>query len=158
MVAGQYPTREWKPNPNGEVRTIEQAVQIAKRWGVEIPDEVQFYLDEAGELNKELTARGPRVDKYSGERVYWSDLVHPVTKKIPFRIWPDILKSDEAIVAVIAHEMHELNSLRPYLEDWSLSIDDYIAQTEPGRPHNYHDEAWDVGDNFVDKMRGGANP
>ena len=50
--------REGRPNPNGEIRTIEEAVQIAKSDGVQIPEEVQFYPDEAGELHADLTARG----------------------------------------------------------------------------------------------------
>jgi hypothetical protein len=74
MVAGQYPKREWRDNPDGQIRTIEEAVEIAKKHGVMIPDDITFHVDESGELHKDLTARGPRVDKPSGERVYWSDL------------------------------------------------------------------------------------
>src|SRR5208282_3213865 len=74
MVAGQYPKREWRDNPDGQIRTIEEAVEIAKKHGVVIPDDITFHVDESGELHKDLTARGPRVDKPSGERVYWSDL------------------------------------------------------------------------------------
>ena len=93
MVAGQYPKREWKDNPDGQIRTIEEVVQIAKKHGVKIPDDLDFHIDESGELNKDLTARGPRVDKPSGEHVYWVDLVHDLTQKVPFRIWPGLLKS-----------------------------------------------------------------
>ena len=156
MVAGQYPTREWRDNPDGGVGTIPEAVEIARAWGVVIPDDVEFHVDEAGELHKDLTARAPRVDKPSGERVYWSDLVHNLTSKVPIRVWSGILASDEAIVAVLAHEMHELLTLRPDLEGDGLSIDDLIRHTEPGRPGNLHCQAWDVADGMVDKMRGGA--
>ena len=117
MVAGQYPTREWRDNPVGQIRTIEEAVAIARSFGVVIPDDVEFHVDETGELHKDLTARAPRVDKPSGERVYWSDLVHDITMKVPLRVWPGILKSDEAIVAVLAHEMHEILNLR---RTWSV--------------------------------------
>ncbi len=154
MAAGQYPKREWRDNPDGQIRTIEEAVEIAKKHGVVIPDDVTFHVDESGELHKDLTARGPRVDKPRGERVHWSDLVHDITHKVPFRTWPGILKSDEAIVAVLAHEMHEILTLRPFLERGEISIDDYVMHTEPGRPGNLHDEAWDVADRMVDKMRG----
>jgi hypothetical protein len=154
MVAGQYPKREWRDNPGGQIRTIEEAVEIAKSWGVILPDDFDFFADEAGELHKDITARGPRVDKPSGEQVYWSDLVHDLTGKVPFRIWPGILKSDEAIVAVLAHEMYEILTLRPFLERGELTIDDYVMLTEPGRPGNLHDQAWDVSDRMVDKMRG----
>jgi len=59
MVAGQYPKREWRDNPDGQIRTIEEAMEIARKHGA-----------------------------------------------------------------------------------------------EPGRPGNLHDEAWDVADRMVDKMRG----
>lgn len=156
MVAGQYPTRQWKDNPDGQTRTVAEAVEIAKKYGVVVPDDVEFHLDESDELNCDLTARGPRVDKPMGERVYWTDLVHDKTHKVPFRIWPAILKSDEAIVAVLSHEMHEILALRPHLESGEISIDDYVRHTEPGRPGNLHDEAWDVADRLVDMMRGAS--
>ena len=96
--------------PEGKVRTIHEAVGIARAHGVLIPEDVEFHIDETEELHKDVTARAPRVDKPAGERVYWSDMVHDLTGKVPIRVWPGILRSDEAIVAVIAHEMHELYS------------------------------------------------
>jgi hypothetical protein len=158
MLTGQYPTREWRDNPDGTVRSIHEAVEIARAHGVVIPDDVELHIDELEELSKDLTARAPRVDKPSGERVYWSDMVHDLTKKVPIRVWPGILKSDEAIVAVIAHEMHELLTLRPDLEGPGIIIDDLVLHTEPGRPGNLHSQAWDVADRLVDKMRGGPTP
>jgi hypothetical protein len=154
MVAGQFPRRRWKINPDGQIRNIEEAVEIATKYGVVIPEDIAFFVDESGELNNELTARGPRVDKPMGERVYWSDLVHDRTQKVPFRIWAGILKSDEAIVAVLAHEMYEIRALRPYLEQGELSIEDYVMHTEPGRRGNLHDQAWEEADRLVDLMRG----
>ena len=153
MIAGQRPTRVWKNNPNEETRTIEEAVLIAKKHGVIIPDEVVFFADECDELHADFLACGPKVRKDALERVYWSDLVHDQTKKVPFRIWSGILKSDEAIVAVFAHEMHELTILRPFLKAGGLLIEDLILHTEPGRPRNLHDEAWNVADQKVDQMR-----
>jgi hypothetical protein len=158
MVAGQFPTLEWRDNPDGKVRTIHEAVEIARAHGVVIPDDVEFHADEVGELHQDLTARAPRVDRPSGERVYWSDMVHDITNKAPVRVWPGILKSDEAIVAVLAHEMHELLTLRPNLESGGVLIDDLVLHTEPGRPGNLHCEAWDVADRLVDEMRGGSTP
>jgi LPS O-antigen subunit length determinant protein (WzzB/FepE family) len=69
MVAGQFPRRRWRNNSDGQIRNLEEAVQIAKKYGVVIPDDIEFHVDESGELNNDLTARGPRVDKPMGERV-----------------------------------------------------------------------------------------
>ena len=153
MISGQFPTREWRDNSDGRARTIEEALAIARVSGVHIPDDVAFFVDELGEVSSEVTARGPRVDKLAGQKIYWSDLVNDKTGKVPFRIWPGVLRSDEAIVAVISHELYELEKLRPFLQQGSLSIDDYIAHTEPGRAGDYHDEAWDIADKMVDRMR-----
>jgi hypothetical protein len=153
MLAAQSPKRNWQANPDGRTRTIEEAVEIARKFGVRVPDDVAFFVDESGELGEDITARGPRVDKLVGEKVWWSDLVHDRTEKVPFRLWPGILRSDEAIAAVIAHEMYELENLRPLLQAGMISIDDFIAHTEPGRVGNFHDRAWDVADEVVDRMR-----
>ena len=90
----------------------------------------------------------------AGSRNLWSLLERGTPHKVPFRIWSGILRSDEAIVAVLAHEMHEILTLRPLLESGGLPIDDLILHTEPGRPGHLHDEAWDIADRLVDQMQG----
>jgi len=129
-------------------------VEIARANGVLIPDDVEFHVDETAELHRDLTARAPRVDKPSGERAYWSDMVRDLTNKVPIRVWPGILGSDDAIVAVIAHEMHELGMLRADLQGNGIMIDDLVLHTEPGRPGNLHCQAWDVADKLVNQIRG----
>jgi hypothetical protein len=153
MIAGQSPRIQWQPNPEEEVRTIDEAIDIARSHGVEIPEDVSFWVDPLGELGQDRTARGPRVDKPNGAIVSWSDLVHDKTRKVPFRIWDGILKSDEAIVAVFGHEMYELKRLRPYMETGKTTIEDFVAMTCPGNPGNFHDMAWDYADQLVERMR-----
>jgi hypothetical protein len=153
MITGQSPNVRWQPNPQGETRTVEEAKAIARKHGVLIPDDVEFFVDELDELHEGWTACGPRVDKPSGSLVEWTDLVHDRTGKVPFRLWPGILESDEAIVAVIAHEMYELESLRPLLREGAVTIDDLIAHTRPGNRGNLHDQAWDRADELVERMR-----
>lgn len=159
MIAGQSPRIKWRPNPGGLTRTIDEAKAIATQYGVRIPEDVEFFEDELGELDETFVACGPRVDKRDGSIVYWSDLVHGRTGKIPFRVWPGILSSDEAIVAVLAHEIHELEQLRSILKEGKTTIEHFIGLTCPGNPGNLHDEAWEVADRIVEKrMRKGAGP
>jgi hypothetical protein len=120
-----------------------------------IPEDVHFCIDEIGDTGSDLLARGPRVDKPEGSIVSWSDLVHHKTGKVPFRIWPGILNSDEAIVAVFAHELHELEQLRSLLQQGRTTIEEFIGLTCSGNPGNFHDEAWEVADRAVERMRGG---
>jgi hypothetical protein len=156
MIAGQSPKLRWRDNAAGHVRTIEEAIAIARSTGVEIPEDVSFWVDELGDLGPDRTACGPRVDKPDGSVVHWSDLVHDKTAKVPFRIWDGILKSDEAIVAVFGHEMYELERLRPLLRRGDVTIGEFIAMTCPGNPGNLHDQAWEFADRLVEEMRRGT--
>lgn len=155
MIAGQSPRLQWRVNPAGQIRTLEEAVIIAKNHGVVVPEDVSISIDESGDLGPALTACGPRVGKVEGSVVYWSDLVHDKTGKVPFRIWHGILNSDEAIVAAFAHEMYEIEQLRPLLRRGTTTIEELINLTCPGNPGNLHDEAWEVADKLVERMREG---
>ena len=153
MITGQSPTIRWNDNPDGEKRTIADAVEIARRHGVEIPQDVDFFEDEEGEVPANMTARGPRVTLPAGSVVRWIDLVNPLTCKVPFIVRSDILASDEAIVAVFGHEMYELKKLRPLLIANKTPIKHFIGLTMPGNPGNFHDEAWTYADELVAQMR-----
>ena len=155
MIRRQFPKQEWRPNPVGQTRTIEEAIAIARRFGVQIPDDVDFFVDEFGYLDATTTARSSRLSPRTPETpVQWSDFVASATGKVPFLIRPDVLEIDEAIVAVIAHEMYELEELRPLLLEGKTSIKDIIWHSRPGVPGNLHDKAWDVADTFVERMKG----
>lgn len=84
--------------------------------------------------------------------------MHDRTGKVPFRFWPGILNSDEAIVGVFAHEMFELERLRPILKEATTTIEDFIDQTRPGNAGNLHDQAWDYADELVERMRKETKP
>ena len=95
--------------------------------------------------------------------------INPSGKRFIGRIWfttklakfrsgsdPAFSEVTRPLSAVISHEMYELEKLRPFLQNGTMSIDDFIAQTEPGRIRNYHDQAWDFADAMVDRMRGAS--
>ena len=108
-----------------------------------------------GDLPEDTMARGPRVTKLAGSTVSWSDLLNRLTGKVPFLLRPAILKSDEAIVAVLGHEMYELAALREILNEGKTTIEHYIAHTCPDNLGNLHDQAWDYADRLVERMRSG---
>ncbi|MEQ1906864.1 MAG: RHS repeat-associated core domain-containing protein [Pirellulaceae bacterium] len=112
--AGQRPTMEWLPNAGGVVRSEKDLVRIARQNGLKVPNYVKFKVDHDLEfLPKDMmekTAKGPNVDKPIGGRmpnVKWNDFFDKVSGKIVIRVHPDALKSDEAIVAILAHELHD---------------------------------------------------
>jgi hypothetical protein len=123
VITGHSPRIKWRKNPAGQRRTIQEAIGIAKGLGIQVPADVEFFVDEWGWLSEDTTARGPKITKVAGGIVGWSDHLN-TNGKVPFIIHPRILDSDEAIVAVFAHEMHELQSLRPLLDAGKMSIEE----------------------------------
>src|SRR5437660_11912097 len=113
-MAGQGPSVKWKRNRGRARRSIAEAVALAISHGVQIPPDVIFHKAEAGELAGSLkslaaagaieTARGPEIAEHPDGYVYWKDHYNR-HGKIPVRLHPDVLTSDEAIVAVLRHEM-----------------------------------------------------
>ena len=53
-IGGQGPRVRWKKNKGGRKRTVEEAVDIAKRNGVEIPEDVEFFEADPGDLKGTL--------------------------------------------------------------------------------------------------------
>jgi hypothetical protein len=156
MIAGLAPRFEWTPNSPPTTRTIDDALEIARFWGVQIPDYVSFAVDEYGYLDAATTAKTTTFKEADGTIVDWSWLFHKRTGKIPFLIRRDILESDEAIVGVVAHEMHELENLRVAFGT-GAPIEYWEAETRPDKPDNFHSKAWDFADMLVERMRGRGN-
>jgi hypothetical protein len=164
QVAGQRPAALWTVNAGGQHRSIDEAKAVAKDYAV-IPDDVEFFEAEPGELRGTLedlaagrpmeTARIAAVTEDAEGYVRWSDHYNRFGR-IPVLINPDVLRSDEAIVAVLVHEMYELEELRRMFASGNrqrMRGDDYLAHVRPGDPRNLHDKAWDVADDAVLSMR-----
>ena len=101
------------------------------------------------------SARGPSVSEHRDGRIYWQDHFNRYGK-IPFRIHPDVLTSDEAIVAVFQHEMHELLLLRRVFmlsQNRTMDATDYGIQVSTRRPGNFHNQAWSEANKRVLNMR-----
>jgi hypothetical protein len=83
----------------------------------------------------------------------WDALVNK-DGHVVVRVRKDVLTSDEAIVGVLSHEMHELTSVKELVdENGGLSARDIHGLVAPGRRTTLHDQAWDVADLRVRIMR-----
>ena len=156
MIGGRVPKFEWRPNADAKPRSIEEACQIARRWGVVIPDYVSFAIDKYDWLDSDTTARTTNFKEPAGTMIYWASLFHKHTGRIPFLIRRDIMRSDEAIVAAIGHEMYELEEMRKAFGDNGAPIEHWLAEAHPVHEGNFHWLAWDHADELVARMRGGA--
>ena len=161
-TASHHQTKHlWVENIDG-ARTIDQAKAIAESHGVYIPDKVKFrpvsdeYLDD----------NGLDVDAYYGnfKNVQSITLItwRPQPKAFSLTdkdgiftifIRESILKSDRAIVAVMEHEISELEGLQfAIAKKGGISAAEYKRLVEPGHKDNLHWEAVDRGDELVREM------
>lgn len=149
----QSPRMKWRQNPDGVVRTTEEAVELARKWGVEIDDDIAFAAWDPASLPKNTHAEYFSQRLTSGARLSWKRFLN-ARGELPVKISRDILSSDEATVAVIAHEMHEINGLMRLFESReTIPAEEVYRLISPGIKGNLHDEAWDVADEVVARMR-----
>jgi hypothetical protein len=161
-VAGyaQYPRMyPWFRNPDGAVRSLDEAVEIARAHGVEIPDDILLKKVKGKMLPDNAYAQ------YFGRRgtdpkkmIRWEEFYDKDLDELVVRVSDSVFQSDEAIVAVLSHEMHELNELRRIFAEsgGTLSMQRLHNLINPGIARNLHDQAWDVADKLVLAMRKGA--
>jgi hypothetical protein len=152
------PQLTWAPNPGGEVRTVDEAVALARKLKVEIPDDIRFIAVNQKDLPKNAYAAYAQMGKnfQAGDFIEWEQFYNRF-EQIPVALSREVLSSDEAIVAVIAHEMHELNGLRKLFQanGGRLPAADLHRAITPGIKGNLHYEAWDIADKLVLEMRQG---
>jgi hypothetical protein len=90
--------------------------------------------------------------------ITWREFYDRDLDELVVRVSDSVFQSDEAIVAVLSHEMHELNELRRILDesDGAISMQRLHNLINPGIARNLHDQAWDVADRLVLAMRKGV--
>ena len=149
----------WMFNPNQQRRTLNQAVELAENMGADVWDDVAFRivphnsLQEGGGVTYAAWGPGTRLP---GDAVMtWNK--HMLTRgQVMVRLSDRIMTSDEAIVAVIAHEMHELNGIRAAFGaqgELTMTVAQFVRKVKPGHGVNLHDEAWSIADKIVQDMR-----
>ena len=149
----QSPRLVWRRNPDGVVRTPEEAVALARGWGVEIDEDIVFIARDPKVFPKNTLAEYFGRKMTAGSKLSWRDFLN-AREEVAVKISREILYSDEACVAVIAHEMHELNGLRRMFEvRETIPAEEVSRLINSGVKGNLHDQAWDVADELVGKMR-----
>jgi hypothetical protein len=90
--------------------------------------------------------------------VTWRDIAPD--GRVHVSIYRDVFLSDEHIVAAYIHEIHEINRLRGLFARnngvlTNRRLGDAINR---GIPANFRDEAWDMSNHFIIRMRWINNP
>lgn len=149
----------WLKNPDGAVRSVDEALEIARAHGVEIPDDILVRKVKGKMLPDNTYALYfARRGKDAKQMIRWDEFLDKDLDELVVRVSDSVFESDEAIVAVMAHEMHELNELRRIFEEsgGAISMQRLHNLINPGIAKNLHDQAWDVADKLVLAMRKGA--
>ena len=146
------PRVEWRKNIDGVTRTKEEVIKIAEKAGIDIE---MMDLHLVDDLPDQVFASYTGLQGPPDKLYKWNDIVHDITEKVPVRINKNILNSDEAIIATLQHESYELEALQDIMQSKGM-----ITQRELGSliDLNYggelHNEAWDVADKLILKLRG----
>jgi hypothetical protein len=76
--------------------------------------------------------------------------------QVPVRLGPSVFQSDEAIVAVFAHEVHEITRLRELFQanNGGLPAGEIFNLISPEVSKNLHEETVEIGERLVRAMRG----
>jgi RHS repeat-associated protein len=153
--------RNWRLNPAG-ARAWEEAEPFIReqltKLGVKIDKRVRFILDPAitkrsfGEFGPQLS--NMTEEAMRGKKVAWED-IETAVGVINVRLSPDILKSDEAMIEVVTHELVELNRAeKEFLRrGGTMDLSDYHEFTRAGEPGNWHAEALELGGRILEMFR-----
>lgn len=166
-IAGQRPD-VWpalQSNPGGVIRSESEIHILLDENGITIPDDIEFYVGDPEEFEGDtlddltkghiVTARFTGLRENSYGYVYFKDFYHLETGKMPVLLNPAILVSDEAILAVVVHELHEMMLFRKLFAEnhGKLSSDYFHAESMPMNGHNFHSQAWSTADDFIRQRR-----
>jgi hypothetical protein len=152
-LAPVHETEPWNLNPEGP-RSIEEAVALARAHGIAIPDDIRFDIVEEF-VPEGAHAAYAQLGKQAGTALIRWEQFYNRFGKIPVHLRQSVLASDEAIIAVFAHEVHELTNLRRLFDDHGgfLTAGALSNLISPAVHGNLHYKAVQIGDALVLAMR-----
>jgi hypothetical protein len=134
--------------------SIDEALSIAQGNGVVIPAYVRFDLCEdfvPENAHASYLMLGPME---GNTLIRWTDCLN-MDGQVPVHLRSGVLESDEAIVAVFAHEAHEITGLRAAFEanNATLVASEVYRLISPDVTGNLHARAVEIADHLVLQMR-----
>jgi hypothetical protein len=152
-TARAHATEPWTRS-RSQPCSIEEALRIAQGHGVVIPDYLRFDVCEdfvPEDAHASYLLLGP-MD--GNALIRWTDCLNK-DGRVPVHVRPGVLESDEAIVAVFAHEAQEITGLRAAFEanDDALPAREVYHLISPEVAENLHAQAVEIADHLVLRMR-----
>jgi hypothetical protein len=148
----------WSRNSGGVVRYPQEALALAAARDVSFPEDVRLVVVGEGDLPENVFASYMLPTPFRENDLLGWDRFLNRNGDILIRIKASVLASDEAIVAVLAHEAFELNALRSFLPDGEMISPSKLQQLiSPEVPGNLHFQAWDDADHRIEQWRTESN-
>jgi RHS repeat-associated protein len=145
MGAGTSPRVDWQPNANGAIRSEAEARAIAGKH-MNIPADVDIHFVD--HLPDNVTASYGNFKNADGF-TQWKDIAPDGRVKITLN--SAFAQSDEAIVAIMKHELHEVEALRGlFKERKMLPFNDVHSMVNP--TGSLHIQAWDAADDLIEAV------
>jgi hypothetical protein len=153
------PRVTWRPNAEGAVRTLDEALAIGRRNGVDVDDPLLAW-SIASRLPIDYYAMYGASFRATASRtiVTWDDFtagrVGAEHRVVLVELHPAIFDSDDKILAVLAHEHHEITALHDAFaaRGGRMTTAQLRALVEPSRG-SLHSAAWDVADELVGRLQ-----
>ena len=152
-------------NHNGSIRQFSELDKLLTENGVVLPHDVTIEDGTDNDLHagtfEDLsdghltTARTQGLMEDPDGFVHFSDFYNRPLGAIPIFLNPVIFVSDEAILAVIVHELYELALFRELFDDCGGAIpyEHFVDLARPYNEGNFHSRAWDEADRFIHERR-----
>ena len=139
-------------NADKAVRTVDQALAIAKKQGVEVPSYVKFVVDESVPADRFADYTLVKQGTDRSAKVTWNAVAPQGV--VVVRLSPRVMQSDEMISAVLEHESYELSEIkRTMTERGSVPPAELERMVNDKVSNNLHSQAWDIADLRVRRMR-----
>jgi hypothetical protein len=134
------------------VRSLSEALQIAERNGIDIdPERFRFTVTHA--LPDNISARYFHARTTRGRIIELRDL-WDINGKFAIQLNRNILQSDDQILAVIAHELFEIEALEnAFIENGGRLETTRIFMLIDGEQGSAHSAAWDHADQLVETLQ-----
>lgn len=138
-------------NAGGVQRTVDEALAIAKKNGVEMPGYIKVVADPTVKIKESFAEYELIKNVREDAPLQWGTLVK---SEVVVRVHPSVLRSDEAIVGVLQHESYELEQLRMTMNRrGTLRPPEIRRMINSEGDLNLHGQAWDIADSRVLIMR-----
>lgn len=159
VAAAQHPRQTWAPNHPPARRSLKEALTLVAEYHGPVLDYVRVRVVADRFLKPDTFAQYAAYGVTDARDYAWDDFFVSTADgeeddAVMVKVRESVFESDEAILAVLSHELFEIEKLCAEFQAeprmTGTKIDKLIG---PDRGVNFHSQAWDHADDMIRKMR-----